>query len=177
VDFKLDILLYVMGKDNRFTSLVDFNNRLSSDFVEMDTSVAARAKVGHLTYFCLSVVLGFYHCLTKHIWEVYILAPCNFKAGLTPTTPVTSTAIYPVKMSIGHKSPTVICIVKWFFFQGKPVFYTFLLWIWNVSKCLLFIYDKTRERPKGGKLSRELLLLLQVSISTKSEDYLFVMGM
>ena len=29
------------------------------------------------TYFRLSIVLGFYHCLTKHIWEVYILAPCN----------------------------------------------------------------------------------------------------
>jgi hypothetical protein len=29
-----------------------------------------------------------------------------YKAGLTPTTPVTSTAISPFKMSIGHKSPT-----------------------------------------------------------------------
>jgi hypothetical protein len=28
------------------------------------------------------------------------------KAGLTPTTPVTSIAISPVKMSIGHKSLT-----------------------------------------------------------------------
>jgi hypothetical protein len=28
------------------------------------------------------------------------------KAGLAPTTPVTSTAISPVKMSIGHKSLT-----------------------------------------------------------------------
>jgi hypothetical protein len=30
----------------------------------------------------------------------------NHKAGLAPTTPVTSTAISPVKMSIGRKSPT-----------------------------------------------------------------------
>ena len=29
------------------------------------------------TYFRLSVVLWFYHCLTKYIWEVHILAPCN----------------------------------------------------------------------------------------------------
>ena len=27
--------------------------------------------------FRLSVVLGFYHCLTKYILEVHILAPCN----------------------------------------------------------------------------------------------------
>ena len=27
--------------------------------------------------FRLSVVLGFYHCHTKYIWEVHILAPCN----------------------------------------------------------------------------------------------------
>ena len=32
--------------------------------------------------------------------------PGYYKAGLTPTTPVTSIAIYPVKMSIGHKSST-----------------------------------------------------------------------
>jgi len=46
----------------------------------MDNSVAAKAKVhvGHVTSFCLSVVLGFYHCFTKHIWEVHILALCNF---------------------------------------------------------------------------------------------------
>ena len=29
------------------------------------------------TYFRLSIVLGFYHCLTKYIWEVHILAPCT----------------------------------------------------------------------------------------------------
>jgi uncharacterized membrane protein len=47
------------------------------------------------------------------------------KAGLTPTTPVTSTAISPVKMSIGHKSPTDLRS-EMIFLQGKPVFYTFL---------------------------------------------------
>ena len=43
------------------------------------------------------------------------------KAGLTPTTPVTSTAISPVKMSIGHKSLTNLHS-KMIFLQGKPVF-------------------------------------------------------
>ena len=48
------------------------------------------------------------------------------KAGLTPTTPVTSTAISPVKMSIGRKSPTELRS-EMIFLQGKPVFfYTFL---------------------------------------------------
>ena len=43
------------------------------------------------------------------------------KAGLTPTTPVTSTAISPVKMSIGHKSLTTLCN-EMIFLQRKPVF-------------------------------------------------------
>jgi uncharacterized membrane protein len=47
------------------------------------------------------------------------------KAGLTPTTPVTSTAISPVKMSIGHKSLTNLRN-EMIFLQGKPVFYIFL---------------------------------------------------
>jgi hypothetical protein len=33
------------------------------------------------------------------------------KAGLTPTTPVTSTAISSVKMSIGRKSPEALGIL------------------------------------------------------------------
>ena len=41
------------------------------------------------------------------------------------TTPVTSTPIYPVKISIGHKSPTDLRS-EMIFLQGKPVFYTFL---------------------------------------------------
>jgi hypothetical protein len=47
------------------------------------------------------------------------------KAGLTPTTPVTSTAISPVKMSIGPKSLTTLRS-EMIFLQGKPVFYIFL---------------------------------------------------
>ena len=47
------------------------------------------------------------------------------KAELTPTIPVTLTAISPVKMSIGHKSLTNLCS-EMIFLQGKPVFYIFL---------------------------------------------------
>ena len=43
------------------------------------------------------------------------------KAGLTPTTPVTSIAIFPVKMSIGRKSLTNLHS-EMIFLQGKPVF-------------------------------------------------------
>ena len=42
------------------------------------------------------------------------------KAGLTPTTPVTSIAICPVKMSIGRKSLTTLRS-EMIFLQGKPV--------------------------------------------------------
>ena len=42
------------------------------------------------------------------------------KAGLTPTTPVTSIAISPVKMSIGRKSLTTLRS-EMIFLQGKPV--------------------------------------------------------
>jgi hypothetical protein len=43
------------------------------------------------------------------------------KAGLTPTTPVTSTAISPIKMSIWRKSPTDLRS-EMIFLQGNPVF-------------------------------------------------------
>ena len=43
------------------------------------------------------------------------------KAGLTPTTPVTSTAISPVNMSIGRKSLTNLRS-EMIFLQGKLVF-------------------------------------------------------
>ena len=43
------------------------------------------------------------------------------KAGLTPTTPVTSFAISPVKMSIGRKSLTNLHS-EMIFLQGKPLF-------------------------------------------------------
>jgi hypothetical protein len=44
------------------------------------------------------------------------------KAGLTPTTPVTSIAISPVNMSIGRKLLTNLCS-EMIFLQGKPVFF------------------------------------------------------
>jgi hypothetical protein len=47
------------------------------------------------------------------------------KAGLTPTTPVTSIAISPVKMSIGRKSLTNLRS-EMIFLQGKPVFFLYL---------------------------------------------------
>jgi hypothetical protein len=48
------------------------------------------------------------------------------KAGLTPTTPVTSTAISPVKMSIGSKSLTNLRR-EMIFPQGKDVFFYIFL--------------------------------------------------
>jgi hypothetical protein len=46
------------------------------------------------------------------------------KAGLTPTTPVTSIAISPVKMSIGRKSLTILRS-EMIFLQGKPTTYCY----------------------------------------------------
>jgi hypothetical protein len=43
------------------------------------------------------------------------------KGGLIPTSPVTSTAISPVKMSIGRKSLTNLRS-EMIFLQGRPVF-------------------------------------------------------
>jgi hypothetical protein len=45
----------------------------------------------------------------------------KFTAGLTPTTPITSTAISPVKMLIGRKSLTNLHS-EMIFLQGKPIF-------------------------------------------------------
>ena len=42
-------------------------------------------------------------CRVKNMLAMYLK---YHKAGLTPTTPVTSIAISPVKMSIGRKSLT-----------------------------------------------------------------------
>ena len=61
-------------------------------------------------------------CAVKNVLTMYLK---YHKAGLTPTTPVTSTAISPVKMSIGRKSLTNLCS-EMIFLQGKPVFYIFL---------------------------------------------------
>jgi hypothetical protein len=54
------------------------------------------------------------------------------KARLTPTTPVTSIAISPVKMSIGRKSLTNLRS-EMIFLQGKPVFFILTKMIKNNS--------------------------------------------
>jgi hypothetical protein len=61
-------------------------------------------------------------CRVKNMLAMYLK---YHKAGLTPTTPVTSTAISPVNMSIGRKSLTNLRS-EMIFLQGKPVFYIFL---------------------------------------------------
>ena len=61
-------------------------------------------------------------CVVKNMLAMYLK---YHKAGLTPTTPVTSIAISPVKMSIGRKSLTKLRS-EMIFLQGKPVFYIFL---------------------------------------------------
>ena len=61
-------------------------------------------------------------CRVKNMLAMYLK---YHKAGLTPTTPVTSIAISPVKMSIGRKSLTNLRS-EIIFLQGKPVFYIFL---------------------------------------------------
>ena len=61
-------------------------------------------------------------CRVKNMLAMYLK---YHKAGLTRTTPVTSIAISPVKMSIGRKSLTNLRS-EMIFLQGKPVFYIFL---------------------------------------------------
>jgi hypothetical protein len=61
-------------------------------------------------------------CRVKNMLAMYLK---YHKAGLTPTTSVTSTAISSVKMAIGHKSLTNLRS-EMIFLQGKPVFYIFL---------------------------------------------------
>ena len=57
-------------------------------------------------------------CVVKNMLAMYLK---YHKAGLTPTTPVTSIAISPVKMSIWRKSLTNLRS-EMIFLQGKPVF-------------------------------------------------------
>jgi hypothetical protein len=61
-------------------------------------------------------------CRVKNMFAMYLK---YHKTGLTPTTPVTSIAISPVKMSIGRKSLTNLRS-EMIFLQGKPIFYIFL---------------------------------------------------
>ena len=79
------------------------------------------------------------------------------KAGLTPTTPVTSTAISPVKMAIGHKSLTNLHS-EMIFLQGKPVCSSpgpnGLLPSLGVRRllsvvCKLFIFQDSSLKPLG----------------------------
>jgi hypothetical protein len=58
-------------------------------------------------------------CRVKNMLAMYLK---YHKAGLTPTTSVTSTAISSVKMAIGHKSLTHLRS-EMIFPQEKPVFY------------------------------------------------------
>ena len=57
-------------------------------------------------------------CRVKNMLAMYLK---YHKAGLTPTTSVTSTVISPVKMSIGRKSLTNLRS-EMRFLQGKPIF-------------------------------------------------------
>ena len=56
-------------------------------------------------------------CVVKNMLAMYLK---YHKAGLPPTTPVTSTSISPVKMSIGRKSLTNLRSGM-IFLKGKPV--------------------------------------------------------
>ena len=56
-------------------------------------------------------------CRVKNMLVMYLK---YHKAGLTPTTPFTSTVISPVKMAIGHKSLTNLRS-EMNVLQGKPV--------------------------------------------------------
>ena len=62
-------------------------------------------------------------CRIKNMLAMYLI---YHQAGLTPTTPVTSIAISPVKMSIGRKSLTNLRS-EMIFLQGKPVFFYIFL--------------------------------------------------
>ena len=55
----------------------------------------------------------------------YVLRQDSIYTTGAPTTPVTSIAISPVKMSIGRKSLTNLRS-EMIFLRGKPVFYIFL---------------------------------------------------
>ena len=66
-------------------------------------------------------------CRFKNMLAMYLK---YHKAELTPTTPVTSMAISPVKMSIGRKLLTNLRS-EMIFFQGKPAFFLYLSTIYT----------------------------------------------
>ena len=72
------------------------------------------------TIFQMLLMLRLNHrrlCRVKNMLAMYLK---YHKAGLTPTTPVTSIAISPVKMSLERKSLTNLRR-EVIFLQGKPV--------------------------------------------------------
>ena len=74
-----------------------------------------------IVVFLSELLMRFMHrrlCRVKNMLAMYLK---YHKAELTPTTPVTSIAISPVKMSIGRKSLTNLRS-EMIFLQGKPVF-------------------------------------------------------
>jgi hypothetical protein len=70
------------------------------------------------------------------------------KAGLIPTTPVTSIAISPVKMSIGRKSLTNLHS-EMIFLQGKPVFSFPELFFLNFSG----MFRKAMIKPENDRFA------------------------
>ena len=108
-------------------------------------------------------------CRVKNMLAMYLK---YHKAGLTPTTPVTSIAISPVKMSIGRKSLTTLRS-EMIFLQGKPVFYIFLPSTppyWQII--LRFCWQWTPKWQQSESRSRVKYFCLSVVL----EDYLSVWG-
>jgi hypothetical protein len=98
-------------------------------------------------------------CRVKNMLAMYLK---YHKAGLTPTTPVTSNAISPVKMSIGRKSLTNLRC-EMIFLQGKSVFYIFLPSTppyWQII--LRFFWQWTPKWQQSESRSRETYFHLSV---------------
>ena len=95
-------------------------------------------------------------CRVKNMLAMYLK---YHKNGLTPTTPVTSTAISPIKMSIGRKSLTNLRS-EMIFLQGKHVFYIFLPSpppYWQII--FRFCWQWTLHARKNENRSRETFRL------------------
>ena len=98
-------------------------------------------------------------CRVKNMLAMYLK---YHNAGLTPTTPVTSIAISPVKMSIGRKSLTNLRS-EMIFLQGKPVFYIFLTSTppyWQIT--LRFCWQWTPKWQQSDSRSRATYFRLSV---------------
>jgi hypothetical protein len=145
--------------------------------------MAAKMKIGHVTSSAIRSFSGFIIAL-RNIYEKFIfwrLYLKYHKGGLTPTTPVTSTAISPVKMSIGRKS-LINLRSEMIFLQGNPVFYIITfpeLFFLNFSGMFRKAMIKP-ENDRNAEICRTwptfALLPLRCPLSTKSEDYLSVWG-